>query len=150
MPSPLDTRTMHLVRASVPALEARLPSISEALLAHLYGDAELRLMLHRAGMRAGTDLERVVAAIIEYARNIDRMTVLARQVGEMAKRHVAAGVRPEHYGVVARSLMTVFRDALGVEATAETMQAWSEAYWVLAHILIEEEERLRGMAAQQD
>jgi nitric oxide dioxygenase len=60
----------------------------------------------------------------------------------MAARHVATGVKAEHYPLVADALLPAIRDVLGEAATDEVLGAWGEAYWALADILIGKEDIL--------
>ena len=55
----------------------------------------------------------------------------------MVQRHVETGVKAEHYPFVAAALLPAIRDVLGAEvATDAVLNAWGEAYWMLADILI--------------
>ncbi len=63
-------------------------------------------------------------------------------VKRMASRHVAAGVKPEHYPIVAAALLPAIRHILGDAATDDVLAGWGEAYWVLADILIGKESEI--------
>ena len=52
------------------------------------------------------------------------------------------GVKPEHYPYVAEALLPAIRDVLGEAATDEILDAWGQAYWFLADILISKENEL--------
>jgi nitric oxide dioxygenase/hemoglobin len=55
----------------------------------------------------------------------------------MVLRHVETGVKPEHYPHVAAALLPAIREVLGADvATDAVLEAWAEAYWMLADILI--------------
>lgn len=58
----------------------------------------------------------------------------------MVQRHVETGVKAEHYPKVAEALLPAIRDVLGEEmATDAVLEAWGQAYWFLADILIAKE-----------
>ena len=65
----------------------------------------------------------------------------------MAERHVETGVQPEHYPAVAEALLPAIRDVLGDAATDEVLDAWGQAYWFLADVLIGRENTLYTAAA---
>lgn len=145
MHPPLSAQAAALVRGSAPLLQKQSQFIGQQLFGRLIKDVDIGHMFVSQMIGRTSLPEKLATAIIFYAQNIDRMTLFARQVGEMAQRHVAAGVRPEHYKIMAASMLAVIGEALGLAATREVMDAWEEAYWVLAHVLMEEESRLRSL-----
>ena len=73
-------------------------------------------------------------------RIIDKLENLGKPVERMVQRHVQTGVKPEHYPAVAAALLPAIRDVLGEDvATDAVLNAWGEAYWMLADILISAE-----------
>jgi len=61
--------------------------------------------------------------------------------------HINTEVKPEHYPIVADSLLQAMVDVLGDTITDEIAAAWKEAYWFLADILIEREKALYAKMA---
>ena len=97
-------------------------------------------MVDQAAQASGEQPKRLAAAILAYARNIDRLDALGPAVGRMVARHVETGVKAEHYPYVANALLPAIRDVLGADiATDEVLAAWGEAYWMLADLLIDAE-----------
>ena len=56
-------------------------------------------------------------------------------------------MKPEHYPIVANSLLQDMVNVLGDPMTDEIAVAWKEAYWFLADILIELEKALYAKMA---
>lgn len=56
----------------------------------------------------------------------------------LAKRHVAYGAKPEHYGVVGAALLWTLEKALGEAWTAEIAEAWTAGYGTLSGFMIEQ------------
>jgi nitric oxide dioxygenase len=81
-------------------------------------------------------------SIVGYAENIDKLSVLEGVLDNIALHHVKTSILPEHYPWVADSLLQAIKDTLGDAATDEVMTAWGEAYWFLANVLIEREQKL--------
>lgn len=126
-----------IVKATAPAIEAHGVAITTAMYARLFRNAEVRAMFDQAAQASGEQPRRLAAAILAYARNIDKLGNLGGAVQRMVARHVETGVKAEHYPLVAEALLPAIRDVLGAEvATDAVLAAWGEAYWMLADILI--------------
>jgi len=59
----------------------------------------------------------------------ERITLAVRELG---RRHVAYGVKPRHYEVVATALLWMLEKSLGEAFTPEVRAAWSSTYAFLA------------------
>lgn len=136
----LSDKTMQIVKSTAPALERHGVAITTRMYERLFTNPEVESMFDRAAQQSGEQPRRLAAAILAYARNIDRLEALTPAVMRMVGRHVEVGVKSEHYPLVADALLPAIRDVLGPEAaTDEVLQAWGEAYWALANILIAKE-----------
>ncbi|MBW8754137.1 MAG: hypothetical protein JF595_08275 [Sphingomonadales bacterium] len=132
-----SSRAMDIVKATAPALEQHGVAITTAMYARLFQNAEVAAMFDRAAQESGEQPKRLAAAILAYAKNIDKLGNLGAAVQRMVARHVETGVKAEHYPFVAEALLPAIRDVLGAGvATDEVLAAWGEAYWMLADILI--------------
>ena len=128
---------MAIVKATAPALEKHGLAITTAMYARLFENKDIEAMFDRAAQTSGEQPKRLAAAILAYAKNIDKLQNLGTAVSRMVARHIDTGVKAEHYPYVANALLPAIRDVLGAEiATDEVLGAWGEAYWMLADILI--------------
>jgi nitric oxide dioxygenase/hemoglobin len=126
-----------IVKATAPAIEIHGVEITTAMYARLFQNDEVKAMFDQAAQASGEQPKRLAAAILAYAKNIDKLGNLGAAVQRMVARHVETGVKAEHYPLVAEALLPAIRDVLGAEvATDEVLAAWGEAYWMLADILI--------------
>ena len=126
-----------IVKATAPAIEQHGVAITTAMYARLFQNPEVAAMFDHAAQESGEQPRRLAAAILAYAKNIDRLDNLGAAVQRMVVRHVDTGVKPEHYPLVAAALLPAIREVLGADvATDEVLAAWGEAYWMLADILI--------------
>ena len=91
--------------------------------------------------------KKLAAAVSAYAANIDNLSVLTNSLEKMASTHVNANVKSEHYPLVGIALLTAIKDVLGDAATDEIVEAWKEAYFFLADILIKIEKELYAKEA---
>jgi nitric oxide dioxygenase/hemoglobin len=138
--SPLTAETIAIVKATAPALRKYGVDITTAMYARLFQDASVRDMFDQAAQDSGEQPKRLAAAILGYAENIDRLQALDGAVARMVQRHVETGVKAEHYPKVAEALLPAIRAVLGAEvATDAVLEAWGQAYWFLANILIGKE-----------
>lgn len=130
-------QAIAIVKATAPAIEQHGVAITTAMYARLFQNADVAAMFDRAAQESGEQPRRLAAAILAYAKNIDKLGNLGAAVQRMVTRHVDTGVKAEHYPLVAEALLPAIRDVLGADvATDEILAAWGEAYWMLADILI--------------
>lgn len=132
-----SAHAMTIVKATAPALEKHGLAITTAMYARLFENKDIEAMFDRAAQTSGEQPKRLAAAILAYAKNIDKLQNLGTAVSRMVARHIDTGVKAEHYPYVANALLPAIRDVLGEDiATDEVLAAWGEAYWMLADILI--------------
>jgi hemoglobin-like flavoprotein len=142
MPNALSPQAVAIVKATAPVLVQHGVAITTRMYERLFVDPQIKAMFDQAAQTSGEQPRRLAAAIVAFAQNVDNLPALAGAVERMAARHVATQVRPEHYPVVAQALLAAIRDVLGEAATDEVIGAWTEAYGVLAQVLIAREAEL--------
>ncbi|PWR22132.1 NO-inducible flavohemoprotein [Zavarzinia compransoris] len=148
MSKPLSDRTIALVKATIPALEAHGLAIVREMYDRLFQDAGIRALFnqsHHGG--AGAQPKALAGAILAYAAHIDDLAALAPAVERIAQKHAGLQILPEHYPHVATALLGAIKAVLGDAATDDILAAWGEAYWFLADILIARESRIYGEIA---
>ena len=150
MAAPLAPETIALIKATAPALREHGVEITKAMYARLFVNEEVKALFDMAAQDSGEQPKRLAAAILAYAENIDKLQNLTAPVLRMAARHVETGVRPEHYPYVADALLPAIQDVLGDAATDEILDAWGQAYWFLADILIGKEAELYAQIGDPD
>lgn len=139
----LSPAAMATVKSTAPALRQHGLAITQRMYERMFAHhPEVKSMFDQAAQQSGEQPKRLAAAIIAYAENVDKLQNLNGPVLRMAQRHVETHVKPEHYPIVAENLLAAIKDVLGEAATDEILDAWAEAYWFLADILIAKEEEL--------
>ena len=139
MAQPLAPETMDLIKATAPALREHGLAITQRMYERLFVNEDVKAMFDQAAQASGEQPKRLAAAILAYAENIDKLQNLTAPVERMVQRHVETGVKAEHYPYVAEALLPAIKDVLGDAATDEILDAWGQAYWFLADILIGKE-----------
>jgi hemoglobin-like flavoprotein len=81
----------------------------------------------------GQKLMSAIATVVDSLGDID---AVAPAVRDLAKRHVAYGVRPEHYEIVGVALLWTLEQGLGDDFTPAVSAAWAAAYGALSDIMI--------------
>ncbi len=145
MSKTLSERTIALVKATVPALEAHGLDIVREMYARMFRNPEIRDLFNQSHHGDGGSQPRALTgAILAYASNIENLAALAPAVERIAQKHVGLQILPDHYPHVADALLGAIKAVLGDAATDEILAAWGEAYWFLADILIAREQRVYG------
>lgn len=136
----LSDQTIATVKATVPVLKEHATEITSTMYDILFEKYPETKALFKA---APSQQPKILAAAVQaYAANIDNLSALTGAVEQMAKAHVRTHVQPEHYSMVGESLLAALGQVLGEAATPEIINAWKEAYFFLADILIAKEEAL--------
>jgi hemoglobin-like flavoprotein len=90
---------------------------------------------------ASTDMKeqrkKLLGALALVIQNLRKPEVLTGALQGLGQRHVAYGVRPEHYPIVGAVLLETFADFLGERWTSAYHDAWAEAYNVVCAIMLE-------------
>ena len=147
MTRPLSPEVIQIVKSTAPALQQHGVAITTRMYERLFVDPEIKKLFNQAAQESGEQPKRLAAAILAFAQNVDKLPVLEAAIERMAERHVETGVQPEHYPAVAEALLPAIRDVLGDAATDEVLDAWGQAYWFLADVLINREKTLYMAAA---
>jgi len=148
MTKTLSPETISIVKATAPALQQHGVAITQRMYERLFVDPSIEALFDMAAQESGEQPKRLAAAILAYAKNVDNLGALTQAVERMAQRHVETGVKPEHYPAVASALLPAIKDVLGEAVDQKVLDAWGEAYWFLADILVgREAEKYAGVAA---
>jgi nitric oxide dioxygenase len=140
MSSALSDRTIDLVKATVPALEGQGTAVTDRMYQLLFRSQEIRDLFNQSHHgETGAQSKALTAAVVAYARNIDNLGVLGSRVERIAQKHVGLNILPKHYPFVAEALLGAIKDVLGDAATDQVLEAWGEAYWFLADLLMARE-----------
>lgn len=144
MPRQLTPATIALVKATVPALEQHGADITTVMYRRLFRDPRIAALFNQANQKSGAQRFALANAVLAYARHIDDLGALGPAVERMAQKHVGYAILPEHYPHVATALLGAIAEVLGDAATPQILDAWGEAYWMLAEILQGREAQIRA------
>ncbi|BAN49343.1 NO-inducible flavohemoprotein [Metapseudomonas resinovorans] len=148
----LSSQVRAIVKSTVPLLETG----GEALTTHFYKMMlseypEVRPLFNQAHQASGDQARALANGVLMYARHIDQLEVLGPLVNRIVAKHVALQILPEHYPIVGTCLLRAIREVLGEEiATDEVINAWGEAYNLLAGLLMGAEEEVYAASAEAE
>lgn len=132
MPDALTDRTIEIIKATVPLLEASGTAVTDRMYQLLFRTEEVRDLFNQSHHgETGSQSKALTAAVVAYARNIDNLGVLGSRVERIVQKHTGLNILPRHYPFVAEALLGAIKDVLGDAATEEVLTAWGEAYWSL-------------------
>ena len=136
----LSQLTVEIVKATAPVVAKNSEAITSTMYDILFTKyPQIKDLFKDA---APDQHKKLAGAVSAYAANIDNLEVLSAAVEKMAASHVGANVKPEHYPIVGECILEAIGKVLGEAATPEIVEAWSEAYFFLADILIKREKEL--------
>jgi hemoglobin-like flavoprotein len=99
---------------------------------------------------AGTDLKRqkamLLAALVLLRRSLRDLESVTPALRELGARHVRYGALPQHYPVVGEVLISSMAQVAGEAWTPEYELAWTEAFTIVAGVMLEGAESAEAAA----
>lgn len=143
----LSATARPYIDASVPVLREHGLAITSVFYKNMF-DAypNLKNMFNMGNQANGSQQQSLASAVFAYAANIDNAAALGPVIKRIAHKHAAVGLTADHYPIVGEHLIGAIKQILGEASSQELLDAWGEAYWLLAHQLIEAEKELYAQA----
>ncbi|MEZ8801222.1 NO-inducible flavohemoprotein [Vibrio splendidus] len=137
----LDSQTIEVIKATVPALQVHANEITEYFYPLLFDQhPEVLPYFNQTNQGKGTQPKALANAVIAYGANIDELGNLTEAVKKIVHKHASLGIYPEQYDAVGSCLLQAIKSVLGSAATDGVIDAWGVAYGQLAQILMDGEE----------
>jgi len=113
---------------------AQVVPISDKAAELFYGklfemDPSVRVLFRGDMAEQGQKLMRMISTAVN---GLDRLDAIVPAVQQLGVRHIAYGVKDEHYDTVGAALLWTLEAGLGDAFNAETRQAWATVYGILA------------------
>jgi len=89
-----------------------------------------------AGSNMAAQQGKLVQALRVAVEGLDDLDSLVPVIEDLGRRHVGYGVKASHYDTVGAALLWTLQRGLGQAWTAETKAAWTEAYALLAGVML--------------
>jgi hemoglobin-like flavoprotein len=97
-------------------------------------DPSLRTLFHGDMKSQG---QKLMAALKLVVKGLEKPETILPAVRSLGQRHVAYGVKDEHYATVGAALLWTLGQGLGEAFTHEVEDAWTTAYTLLATVMQE-------------
>lgn len=146
----LDQKTIELVKSTVPVLEKHGETITTRFYQLMFGNhPELLNIFNHANQKQGRQQKALAGTVYAAAMYIDNLEAILPVVNQIAHKHRSLGIKPEHYPIVGKHLLLAIKDVLGEAATDEIIDAWAQAYNVIADAFISVEAEMYDNAETQ-
>jgi hemoglobin-like flavoprotein len=89
------------------------------------------------GIDLVTQRQKLIKAINMVVMSLDRIDTLIPMIRAMGQRHVGYGAEVAHYDQVGAALLWTLETGLGDAWTDEAATAWTNAYQILAGVMID-------------
>ena len=84
----------------------------------------------------GAQRDKLFAALGHIISHADRLNEVDGFIGQLGRDHRRFSVAPEHYSMVGASFLATLQKFLGPEWTDEVARSWSEAYGLIAKVMV--------------
>ena len=133
----LSTETKTIIKSTVPVLEEHGTAITTVFYKNLFeAHPELLNIFNHANQKQGRQQAALANTVYAAAVHIDNLEAILPAVVQISNKHVSLGVKPEHYPIVGEFLLKAIKEVLGDAATDDIINAWAEAYGVIADAFI--------------
>jgi hemoglobin-like flavoprotein len=133
--SSITPNQIELVQSSFRIVQPVAGTAAELFYKRLFEiDPALRALFKRDMKEQGQKFIQVLAVAVSGLSNTATLLPVIQQLGV---RHIAYGVRPEHYDSLRQALMWTLALVLQDAYTEEVRSAWATAYAMLAGVMKE-------------
>lgn len=141
--SPLDTKTIEIIKSTVPVLAQHGEAITTRFYEMLFTNhPELLNIFNHANQKQGRQQKALANTVYAAAAYIDNLEAILPVVKQIAHKHRSLQVKAEHYPIVGKHLLMAIKDVLGEAATDDIIDAWGKAYGVIADVFIQVENEM--------
>lgn len=145
----LKQETVQIIKATVPVLEVHGVEITKTFYKNMFEKhPELLNIFNHTNQEKGRQQTALANTVYAAAVHIENLEAILPAVMQIAHKHRSLGILPEHYPIVGENLLQAIKEVLGDAATDEIINAWAEAYGVIADIFIQVEEDLYQKAEE--
>ena len=129
----MTPRQIDLVQKSFNDVKPIAATAADLFYKRLFAlDPSLRPMFKGEMGKQGQMLMSMIGAAVSGLRNLETLAPVVRKLGA---RHVAYGVRTEHYATVGSALLWTLEQGLGDKFAPEVREAWTGAYTLLSEVM---------------
>lgn len=147
----LSQETRTIIKSTAPVLAEHGTAITTEFYRSMFAShPELLNVFNHANQAKGRQQTALANTVYAAAVHIDNLEAILPSVVQIAHKHVSLGIVPEQYPIVGEFLLKAIKTVLGDAATPEIIQAWAEAYGVIADVFISVEKGMYDQAEAQE
>ncbi|HWI50052.1 MAG TPA: NO-inducible flavohemoprotein [Rummeliibacillus sp.] len=147
----LSQQTMDIVKSTAPVLEVYGTAITKTFYKNMFAaHPELLNIFNHANQAKGRQQTALANTVYAAAVHIENLGNIMPVVQQIAQKHRSLGIKPEHYPIVGEFLLGAIKEVLGDAATDDIINAWADAYGVIADAFISTEEAMYQEAENQE
>lgn len=133
----LSQETINIIKSTVPVLEEHGKTITTVFYKNMFdAHPELLNVFNHANQSQGRQQTALANTVYAAAANIDNLEAIVPAVVQIAHKHKSLGITEDQYPIVGYHLLGAIKEVLGDAATPEIIEAWGEAYGVIADAFI--------------
>ncbi|MCT8138464.1 NO-inducible flavohemoprotein [Anaerobacillus sp. CMMVII] len=146
----LSRETITIIKSTVPVLAEHGEAITKRFYEMLFSNhPELLNIFNHAHQKQGKQPKALANTVYAAAMHIENLEAIIPVVKQIAHKHRSLNVRAEHYPIVGEHLLLAIKDVLGEAATDEIINAWGEAYGLIADVFISVEKEMYEQAQRE-
>ncbi|WNF38979.1 NO-inducible flavohemoprotein [Bacillaceae bacterium IKA-2] len=147
----LSTEKIAIIKSTVPVLAEHGEKITKCFYEMMFTDhPELLNIFNHANQKQGKQPKALANTVYAAAMHIDNLEAIIPVVKQIAHKHRSLNIKASHYPIVGKYLLLAIKDVLGDAATDDIMNAWAEAYGIIADVFISVEKEMYAEAASVD
>lgn len=145
----LKEESKRLVKATVPILAAHGETITKHFYKRMFHHhPELLNVFNPTNQKIGRQPQALANSIYAAAQHIDNLEAILPVVKRIAHKHRSLNIKPEQYPIVGENLLAAMKEVLGEAASDDVIEAWREAYEIIAGVFIEVEKQMYDQAGK--
>ncbi|MCD9464697.1 nitric oxide dioxygenase [Photobacterium phosphoreum] len=151
----LTQKTIDIVKSTAPVIAAAGPAVTQHFYQRMFShNPELKDVFNMSNQQnrdndePSSQQKALFNAVCAYANNIDNLAALLPAVEKIAQKHTSFLITADQYQIVGHHLLATIDELLA--PGQEVLDAWAEAYGVLAHIFISREEEIYQESNDKD
>ncbi|OIJ21679.1 nitric oxide dioxygenase [Anaerobacillus alkalidiazotrophicus] len=146
----LSQDTINIIKSTVPVLAEHGETITKRFYELVFSNhPELLNIFNHAHQKQGHQPKALANTVYAAAMYIDNLEAILPVVKQIAHKHRSLTIKAEHYPIVGKHLLLAIKDVLGDAATDDIIQAWGEAYGVIADVFITVEKEMYDEAEEK-
>ncbi|MEH7110495.1 NO-inducible flavohemoprotein [Bacillus sp. JJ1764] len=139
----LDPRKLEIIKSTLPIVKEHGETITKHFYKRMFKQhPELLNIFNQTHQLTGHQPKALADAVYGSAANIEDFSQIMPVLERIGEKHRSLQIKPEHYPIVGENLLGAIKEVLGDAAPQEIMDAWADAYQVIADVFIRMEDKM--------